>query len=50
MGPLAPCLRGTFKFTSPTADWSPLAAGSYDVKRQEIGGAQLSTIIQKPQN
>lgn len=47
LGPLAPCLRGTYKFADPRADWNPLNTNNVDVRRANIGGAQLTTIVAK---
>ena len=46
-GPLAPCLRGTYKFTAPAADWNPMGSGNYNVNRMNVGGAQLTTFVSK---
>jgi hypothetical protein len=44
LGPLAPCLRGRFEYTSPAENWNPLETNNVSVSRQAIGGAQLTTI------
>jgi hypothetical protein len=45
LGPLAPCLRGTYKFTAPSANWNPLDTNNVKVNRANIAGAQLTTIV-----
>ncbi len=45
MGPLAPCLRGTYKFTSPQGNWNPLPTNDVQVNRANLGGAQLTTFV-----
>lgn len=47
MGPTAPCLRGTFIFSSPSNDWNPLTNQNVDVTRSNVQGAQLTTITPK---
>jgi len=47
LGPLAPCLRGTYVFSSPDANWNPLQTNNVQVRRDNVGGAQLTTIIAK---
>jgi len=48
LGPLAPCLRGTYKFTSPQNDWNTLNNPQpYALNRMNIGGAQLTTVVSK---
>ena len=42
-GPTAPCLRGTFLFTSPTNDWNPFENPKLKATRVNFGGAQLTT-------
>ena len=42
-GPQAPCLRGTFLYTSPTADFNPFDNKSLTAHRVNFGGAQLTT-------
>jgi len=44
LGPLAPCLRGRYEFTSPQATFNPLETNNVNISRQNIGGAQLTTI------
>jgi len=45
MGPLAPCIRGQFQFTSPNSDWNPLATENVNLSRANVNGAQLSTFV-----
>jgi hypothetical protein len=45
LGPLAPCLRGTYRFTAPTVDWNPLPTNDVSVNRANVAGAQLTTIV-----
>jgi hypothetical protein len=47
LGPLAPCLRGKFIYTSPKENFNPFTTDNVNVKRQSIGGAQLTTITPK---
>jgi hypothetical protein len=47
LGPLAPCLRGTYKFTAPAGDWNTLNHENYSLNRMNIGGAQLTTVVSK---
>lgn len=42
LGPLAPCLRGTYVFTAPTPDWNPIQGGS--VTKVNFNGATLTKI------
>jgi hypothetical protein len=43
-GPNVPCLRGTYLYTQPNGFWNPLPTDNVNISRQEIGGAQLTTI------
>lgn len=45
LGPLAPCLRGQFQFTSPNFDWNPLGTSNVNVSRANVNGAQLTTVV-----
>ena len=45
LGPLAPCLRGSFKFTAPNSVWNPLSTNNVKILRNNVGGAQLTTIV-----
>jgi len=45
LGPLAPCLRGKFQFTSPNSDWNPLSTENVNLSRANVNGAQLSTFV-----
>ena len=45
LGPLAPCLRGTYKFTSPNSNWNPIQGQESQVSRANLGGAQLTTFV-----
>lgn len=47
LGPLAPCLRSSYVFTSPAQDWNPYDHDQIETKRQNVMGAQLSTVITK---
>jgi len=47
LGPLAPCLRGTYKFVSPDSQWNPLPTNNVNINRVNIGGAQLTTVVSK---
>ena len=47
LGPLAPCLRGSFKFTAPNADWNPLATNNVNISRANVMGAQLTTVVSR---
>ena len=42
-GPTAPCLRGTFLFSSPRADFNPFDNQNLTAHRTNFGGAQLTT-------
>ncbi len=42
-GPTAPCLRGTFLYTSPSADFNPFEDPKLTAHRVNMGGAQLTT-------
>jgi hypothetical protein len=44
LGPLAPCLRGTYKFTEPN-NFNPLPTNNVSVQKANIAGAQLTTIV-----
>jgi len=41
-GPLAPCLRNTFLYSMPSAEWNPLKAGTINILAIDTKG--------KPQN
>ncbi len=41
-GPTAPCLRGTFLYTSPAADFNPFGDPKLRAHRTNVGGAQLT--------
>ena len=43
LGPTAPCLRGTFLFSSPSADFNPFDDKKLVAHRENMGGAQLTT-------
>jgi hypothetical protein len=45
LGPLAPCIRGSFKFSAPGQDWNPLSHNNVKVTRNNVGGAQLTTVV-----
>ena len=45
LGPLAPCIRGSFKFTAPNGDWNPLSTDKVKITRNNVGGAQLTTVV-----
>ena len=47
LGPLAPCLRGTYSFTAPQSNWNPIPSNNVSVNRMNVGGAQLTTVITK---
>lgn len=42
LGPLAPCLRGTYVFTAPSSDWNPIKGGT--VTKSTFNGAVLTKI------
>lgn len=46
-GPSAPCLRGRYEFGSPKETWNPLNTDNVNIVRQNINGAQLTTITPK---
>lgn len=46
-GPLAPCLRGRFEFRSPSDSFNPLNTDNVKITRQNVQGAQLTTITPK---
>ena len=43
-GPLAPCMRGRFEFGAPKNTWNPHNTDKVKITRQNIQGAQLTTI------
>ncbi len=43
MGPTAPCLRGTFIFSSPKDDFNPFDDPNLKPVRRNYQGAQLTT-------
>lgn len=47
-GPLAPCLRGTFLYTSPSNDWSPFKASTINTLAVNQKGQTLTTIVPEP--
>lgn len=44
LGPLAPCLKGKFMYSIPKENFNPFNTDHVNVKRQNIGGTQLTTI------
>ena len=44
LGPLAPCLRGRYTFSEPSANWNPFDTKNVSISRRNVGGAQLTTI------
>lgn len=46
IGPLAPCFRGQFKFTTPN-DWNPLNTPNVNVIKSNVMGAQLTTVVSR---
>ena len=44
-GPQAPCLRGTFLFTSPANDFNPFDDPTLRAQRTNYQGAQLTTFV-----
>jgi len=47
LGPLAPCMRGQFKFTAPNSQWNPLNTENVSISRSNVNGAQLTTVVSK---
>jgi len=47
LGPLAPCLRGQFQFTSPNSEWNPLTSPRVNISRANVNGAQLTTVVSR---
>jgi hypothetical protein len=48
LGPLAPCLRGTYRFTAPK-DWNLVdGARLNSVSQREVEGAKLTTFVSQP--
>jgi hypothetical protein len=43
-GPLAPCIRGRYVYSSPQENFNPFETHNINVKRQNIGGVQLTTM------
>jgi len=46
-GPLAPCLRGRYEYSSPQDTWNPLDTNDINISRMNVAGAQLTTITPK---
>ena len=46
-GPLAPCLRGRFVFSAPHETFNPFETNNINIRRQNIGGVQLTTMTPK---
>jgi hypothetical protein len=44
IGPLSPCVKGDYFYTSPDSDWNPLESSDTSISRQAVGPAQLTTI------
>lgn len=42
------CLRGTYVFEAPNKDWNPISLPNTKVKRANIIGAQLTTVVEQP--
>ena len=47
LGPLAPCVRKRFIYSVPKDNWNPFKNDHVNIKRQIIGGVQLTTMSPK---
>jgi len=47
-GPMAPCLRGTFLFSSPSKEWNPLKASTINTIAINARGEPLNHIVPEP--
>jgi len=47
LGPLVPCLRSSYVFTSPTQDWNPSDSNMIETKMQNVLNAHVSTVTTK---
>jgi hypothetical protein len=48
-GPLAPCLRNTFLYTSPSTEWNPLKAGNINILAVDRKGQPLTSQTWEPE-
>lgn len=47
-GPLSPCLRSTFLYSSPTSEWNPLKASTINTLAVNQKGESQTTIVPEP--
>jgi hypothetical protein len=48
-GPLAPCLRSTFLYTSPSTEWNPMKGGHINVLAVDKKGQSLTSQTWEPE-
>jgi hypothetical protein len=47
-GPMGNCLRNTYLFSSPSAEWNPLKAGTINILAVNQKGVPLNHIVAEP--
>jgi len=47
-GPLANCLRSTYLYTAPSAEWNPIRAGTINIRAVDKGGNPVLTMTETP--
>ncbi len=47
-GPLAPCMRNTFLYQAPTAEWNPFKAGTVNILAIDAKGNPQNHITYEP--
>jgi hypothetical protein len=47
-GPLAPCLRSTFLYTTPTPEWNPMKAGTVNILTTDTKGQPQTRLTWEP--
>ena len=47
-GPLSPCLRNTFLYTAPSAEWNPMKAGTVNILAIDSKGIPQTHLTYEP--
>lgn len=47
LGPFTPCSMNGYVFTTPDANWNPLASNNVSISRKNESGAQLTLVTQR---
>lgn len=48
LGPISPCIRSTFIYTLPSAEWNPLKAAPINIHAQDSNGNSLLKVTHEP--